>query len=78
MTALEAIAQREATVTYDAARKRHELAALKAHRAHKPLTEYLEAAAAQRLAKFAPSETVVVREIGDVLEQDHRNREGWA
>lgn len=64
MTALEAIAIREAKVQYDSARRRHELAAMTEYRAGHVIGGYKAAAAARRLQRYGPSETLVVREIG--------------
>ena len=64
MTALEALAVREARVQYDRARRRHELAAITEYRAGHVIGGYKAAAAARSLQRFGPSETIVVREIG--------------
>ena len=64
MTTLEAVAQMEARAAYAAARRRHERAALLAYRSGRPLTGHIESAAVKRLQRYAPSETLVVREIG--------------
>jgi hypothetical protein len=59
MTALEAIAQREARVQYDHARKRHQKALLEGTR--EPLRHTF---AYRYLVRYAPSENLVIREIG--------------
>lgn len=63
MTALEAIAQREATVTYHAARQRHERLALVEYRAGHIVAAAKHAQESRRLAKFAPAETLVVARL---------------
>ena len=62
MTDADAI--REARVTYDSARRRHEREALVAYHNGRPLTAYRSAAAARRLQRYGPGELIVVREIG--------------
>ena len=73
MTTLEAIAQREAKVTYDVARRRHERDALIAQQRNRPLTAHVEMAAARRIARYAASEVLVVHKVDQA---DHDNREG--
>lgn len=63
MTALEALAQREATVQYDRARRKHERNALIDARENRPLMSARERKAALRLARYGPSETLVVRPV---------------
>ena len=59
MTALEAIAIREAKVQYDRARREHQRLLLTG--TDQPLRH---AFAYRRLVRFGPSETVVIRSIG--------------
>ena len=68
MTALEALAQQEARVTYDNARRRHERLALTEYRAGHIVAAAQHAQEARRLAKVAPAETLIVRRLhGDGL-----------
>lgn len=64
MTTRDAVAAMEARVAYDSARRRLELQAFAAYNAGRPLTAYKAMAAARRLTRFAPSELLVVKDIG--------------
>jgi len=61
---LDALAINEAKVTYDTARRRHELNALTEHRQGHPIRATVHSTAARRLSRYGPSETTVIREIG--------------
>ena len=63
MTVLDALAQQEARVTYDNARRRHERLALTEYRAGHIVAAAQHAQETRRLAKFAPSETIVVSRL---------------
>ena len=63
MTALEAVAQREATVAYHSARQVHERLAITEYRAGHIAAAAQHAQEARRLARFAPSETLVIARI---------------
>ena len=69
MTALEAIAVNAAKDQYDRARREHQRVLREGTR--QPLSHTF---AYRRLVRYAPSETIVVREL---LEQDHQDREGY-
>ncbi len=49
---------------YDRARRAHERQSLLDYRAGRVVTGTAETAAARRLARYGPSETIVVKEIG--------------
>jgi hypothetical protein len=59
VTALDALAIREAKVQYDRARRAHQKALLEG--TAQPLSHTF---AYRRIVRFGPSETLVVREIG--------------
>lgn len=64
MTASEAAAIHEADAQYRRARTYHDREALRHNYARRPVIAQIEAAAAKRLARYGPSETIVVREVG--------------
>jgi len=74
MTTLEGVALREATDQYRRARREHDRMALIDSRENRPLMALKEAAAARHLARYAPSETLVVAEVIDPRDNGRNDR----